>query len=173
MVARARQKLPLSQSWWSGNQPGARHAREAELKTLTYHLLSLTWVIANLPVALSAADQSHRWITTWSTANAASERPTEFSNQTIREVVHTTIGGSAVRLRLANTFGPHAIRFDAVFVGVQQTGAALVRGSNHRVTFGGSHSIEISEGAEVLSDPVSLAVSSARNLTISLFTPDR
>ena len=141
------------------------------MKTLTYHLLSLTWVIANLPVALSAADQSHRWITTWSTANAASERPTEFSNQTIREVVHTTIGGSAVRLRLANTFGPHAIRFDAVFVGVQQTGAALVRGSNHRVTFGGSHSIEISKGAEVLSDPVSLAVSSERNLTISLFTP--
>jgi hypothetical protein len=114
---------------------------------------------------------SQRWVTTWSTANAASERPTEFSNQTIREIVHTTIGGSAVRLRLANTFGPHAIRFDAVFVGVQQKGATLVRGSNHPVTFGGSHAIEIPEGAEVLSDPVSLAVSSEQNLTISLFTP--
>jgi lysophospholipase L1-like esterase len=38
------------------------------------------------------------------------------------------------------------------------------------VTFGGSRSIAIPEGAEVLSDPVSLAVGSGRNLAISLFT---
>jgi lysophospholipase L1-like esterase len=54
---------------------------------------------------------------------------------------------------------------------VQQTGANLVRGSSHRVTFGGSPAIEIPEGAEVLSDPVSFAVGAEQNLAISLFTP--
>jgi lysophospholipase L1-like esterase len=127
-------------------------------------------LIGSLPATMSAAGP-HRWITTWSTATAASERPTEFSNQTIREIVHTTIGGSAVRLRLVNTFGPRAVHFSAVFVGVQRTGAALARGSNHQVKFGGSPAIEIPEGAEVLSDPVSLTVSSDQNLAISLFTP--
>jgi len=111
-----------------------------------------------------------RWITTWTTSNAASDQPTTFSNQTIREVVHTSIGGSAVRIRLSNTFGPRAIRFDAVAVGLQQNGASLVPHSNHEVTFGGSRSIAIPEGAEVLSDPVELSAGPEQNLAISLFT---
>jgi len=48
--------------------------------------------------------------------------------------------------------------------------ATLRPRSNHEVTFGGSRSVMIPEGAEVLSDPVSLAVGSGQNLAISLFT---
>src|SRR5258706_9168677 len=127
-----------------------------------------------LSVAASGDDGSQHWVTTWTTANAASDRPTVFSNQTIREIVHTTIGGSAVRIRLSNTFGTRALRFDAVFIGMQkvesQDGAALVPRSNHEVTFGGSRAIAIPEGAEFLSDPISLSVGSEQNLAISLFT---
>src|SRR5258706_7560372 len=122
----------------------------------------------------SGDDGSQHWVTAWTTANAASDRPTVFSNQTIREIVHTTIGGSAVRIRLSNTFGTRALRFDAVFIGMQkvesQDGAALVPRSNHEVTFGGSRAIAIPEGAEFLSDPISLSVGSEQNLAISLFT---
>ena len=115
-----------------------------------------------------------RWVTTWTTANAASDRPASFSNQTIREIVHTTIGGNGVRLRLSNTFGTRAIRFDAVFLGLQavgvQGGASLVPGSNREVMFGGRPFIAIPEGAEVLSDPLSFSVEPQQNLAISLFT---
>jgi lysophospholipase L1-like esterase len=111
-----------------------------------------------------------RWVTTWATSNAASDRPTTFSNQTIREIVHTTIGGSAVRIVLSNTFGPRAIRLDAAFVGLQKDGAALIPGSNHELTFGGSRSVAIPEGAEVLSDAVSFSVAPQQQLAISLFT---
>jgi len=110
------------------------------------------------------------WVATWSTSNVASDRPATFSNQTIRNIVHTSVGGSAVRLRLSNTFGTRVIRFDAVFVGLRKEGAALVAGSNRPVTFGGSRSISIPEGAEALSDPVALAVESQQDLAISLFT---
>src|SRR5271155_1126908 len=73
--------------------------------------------------AAAQSDNSRHWVTTWITANAAAEGPAAssnrtFSNQTIREIVHTTAGGRAVRLRLANTFGARAIRFDAVYVGL-------------------------------------------------------
>ncbi|HWY06825.1 MAG TPA: SGNH/GDSL hydrolase family protein, partial [Candidatus Acidoferrales bacterium] len=54
--------------------------------------------------------------------------------------------------------------------GPPEDGAALVPRSNHEVTFGGSRSIAIPEGAEVLSDPVSFSVGSEQNLAISLFT---
>ncbi len=120
-------------------------------------------------------DSPRRWVTTWTTANAASDGPASFSNQTIREIVHTTIGGNGVRLRLSNTFGNRAIRFDAVFVGLQATGgkgggASLVPGSNRQVRFGGNPSIAIPEGAEVLSDPLPFPVAPQQNLAISLFT---
>ncbi len=123
-----------------------------------------------LSVQATGEKNPQRWVTTWSTANAASERPTAFSNQTLREIVHTTIGGSALRLRLSNTFGSRAIHFNTIFIGLQEEGATVVRGSNHEVTFGGNRSIAIPEGAEVLSDPVSFPIGPEQNLAISMFT---
>ena len=143
-------------------------------------LLGLTLAIGWLSVLAPGDDGPQRWVTTWTTANAASDHPTVFSNQTIREIVHTTIGGSSVRIRLSNTFGTRAIRLDAVFIGLQKMepreaglqrdGPALAPRSNHEVTFGGSRSIAIPEGAEALSDPISFSVGSEQNLAISLFT---
>jgi lysophospholipase L1-like esterase len=137
-------------------------------------LLGLTLAMGWLSVLASGDDGAHRWVTTWTTANAASDQPRVFSNQTIREIVHTTIGGSAVRVRLSNTFGTRAIRLDAVFIGLQkmgphEDGAALVPRSNREVTFGGSRSIAIPEGAEVLSDPIPFSVGPEQNLAVSLF----
>ena len=139
-------------------------------------ILAMGW----LSVMASGDDGPTHWVTTWTTANAASGQPMVFSNQSIREIVHTTIGGSAVRIRLSNTFGTRAIRLDAVFIGLQKAGrqevglqkdgAALVPRSNHEVTFDGSRSIAIPEGAEALSDPISFSVGSEQNLAVSLFT---
>ena len=137
-------------------------------------LFGLALAIGWLSVLAFGDDGPQHWVTTWTTANAASDQPTVFSNQTIREIVHTTIGGSEVRIRLSNTFGTRAIRLDAVFLGLQkpglqEDGAALVPRSNREVTFSGSRSIAIPEGAEVLSDPISFSVGSEQNLAISLF----
>jgi lysophospholipase L1-like esterase len=133
-------------------------------------LFGLVLSMGCLSILALSADGTQHWVTTWTTANAASDHPTTFSNQTLREIVHTTVGGSAIRLRLSNTFGPHPIQFDAVFIGLQKDGATLVPKSNREVTFGGSRSIAIPEGADVLSDPVSLSVGPEQNLAISLFT---
>ncbi len=133
-------------------------------------LFRVAMLLGFLSAMAAGDDIAQHWVTTWITAPAASDHPTTFSNQTIREVVHTTIGGNAVRLRLANTFGTRALQLDAVFIGLQKDGAALVPHSNHAVTFGGSRSIAIPEGAEVLSDLISLSVAPQQNLTISIFS---
>ncbi|MFZ1131865.1 MAG: SGNH/GDSL hydrolase family protein [Terriglobales bacterium] len=133
-------------------------------------LFAFALTMASLSVPASGGDGPQHWITTWATSNVSSDQPATFSNQTIREIVHTTIGGSSLRIVLSNTFGPRPIRFDAVYVGLQKEAATLVPQSNHAVTFGGSPSIAIPEGAEALSDPVPLAVGPEQNLTISLFT---
>src|SRR5271157_2575703 len=63
-------------------------------------LFGLALAMGWLSVLAPGDDGPQRWVTTWTTANAASDRPAAFSNQTIREVVHTTIGGITVRIRL-------------------------------------------------------------------------
>jgi lysophospholipase L1-like esterase len=134
-----------------------------------YILLATAFAAGWPPSVADAQNLDQHWVATWSTANAEVPSPATFKNQTIREIIHTTVGGQAVRIRLANTFGAQPVTFDSVYVGIQKNGASLVPGSNHVVTFGGSKSITIREGAEALSDPISLPVGSEQNLAVSLF----
>src|SRR6266849_2930800 len=79
--------------------------------------------------------------------------------------------GSGCRIRSARVrFGWTQSSLVCKRRGCKKRELALVPRSNHEVTFGGSRSIAIPEGAEVLSDPVSFAVGSGQNLAISLFT---
>jgi len=143
------------------------HSRNASRYAL-FVAVAFALACSSSPGAVDNPD-SH-WVATWSAANAEVLKPETFTNQTLREIVHIDIGGQAVRICIANTFGAQPVTFDAVYLGLQKSGATLVRGSNHAVTFGGSKSITIREGAEALSDPVPLAVGSGQNLAVSLFT---
>jgi lysophospholipase L1-like esterase len=138
------------------------------LRYAPFGALAIAVLCLSSTAVAQSADQ--HWVTTWSTANAQVPNPEAFKNQTIREIMHTSIGGSAVRIRLANSFGTQPVNVDAVYLGLQKSGASLVQGSNHAVTFGGSKSITIREGAEALSDAISLAVGSEQNLVVSLYT---
>jgi len=143
------------------------HTRRIARYTL-FAALGLTVVFYSF---VAAENPSQHWVATWSTSNAAVPDPATFKNQTIREIIHTSVGGQAVRIRLANTFGTQAVTFDSIYLGLQKSGASLVAGSNRAVTFGGSKSITIHEGADALSDTISLSVGSEQNLAVSLFTP--
>src|ERR1700686_3260054 len=145
-----------------------------------------SWILAfatALPSATATENKATQdWIATWITANQDHSNPqmavvsnayhdlTEFNNQTIREIIHTTIGGSAIRIRLDNTFGSRPVTFDAAYVGKQNQGALLLSGSNHAVTFGGAKTVTIPEGSEALSDEIPLAVDAQQNIAISLYT---
>jgi lysophospholipase L1-like esterase len=93
-----------------------------------------------------------------------------FTDQTVRNVVWTSVGGRAARVRLSNTFGTQAVTFDQVDAGISAGGAAVAAGTNHLVTFGGSKSVTIAPGAEVVSDPVRMRVPAETDLVVSLFT---
>ena len=143
--------------------------------------ISMFVFLAMFPRPFAAQTRTaQNWIATWTTANSDLSNPvmrviaehdvTEFSNQTYRGIVRTTIGGRTIRIRLANTFGSQPITFDAVFAGLQKDGASLVPGSNHAVTFGGAKSITLPEGSDALSDEIPFAVTAQQNVSISLFT---
>ena len=115
------------------------------------------------------------WVGTWAAApQLAGPFPADgaggFENQTVRQIVHVSVGGSAVRLRLTNAFGDRVLVLDSVYIGVRDSGARIRAGSNRRLTFGGQTSVALPKGASAISDPVNLHVKDQDDLAISIFT---
>jgi len=139
--------------------------------TKTFFLITL------LCGALSAAEPMH-WVGTWGTAPSPSGAPEqmrarklEFINQTLREVVHTSIGGDTVRVRLSNQFGAEAVDVGAVHIALRGTGSDIDAESDRTLTFSGRPMVKIPANAVVLSDPVKLGVPSTGDLAVSIFIP--
>ena len=78
-------------------------------------------------------------------------------DQTFRLIVRPDVWGPQARLRLSNAFGNKPVTFDSAFVGLQESGAAIVPGTNAGVTFGGQKSVTVAPGQSAVSDPVALA----------------
>lgn len=131
-------------------------------------------VVRSIPSAPARPTPSH-WVGTWSTSpmppDLSGISTTGFNNQTLRLIVHTTIGGNAVRLRFSNTFGATPLTIGQVDVADQLLGANIVAGSDHQLTFGGSPAVMIPAGAEAFSDPLPFHVQAQQNLAVSLFLP--
>jgi lysophospholipase L1-like esterase len=95
----------------------------------------------------------------------------EFNNETIREIVHTSIASRTARIRLSNAYGKEPVAIGAVHVAVRGHGAEIVPNSDRAVTFSGRSSAMIPTDAPLLSDPVKLDVPPGGEIAISIFLP--
>jgi lysophospholipase L1-like esterase len=114
------------------------------------------------------------WTCTWGAGADDAPAPGNtqlFSDQTLRLIVHTSIGGNRVRIRLSNEMGTSALRIGAAHIAVRAGGAELMPGTDRALTFGGAASVTIPAGMPVLSDPVELNVAALSDLAISLYLP--
>ena len=78
------------------------------------------------------------------------------TNQSFRLIVRPDIWGKQARIRLSNAFGTKPITFDAIHIGLQQSGSAILPGTNRPVTFGAKTAVTIAPGQSVVSDPLTL-----------------
>jgi lysophospholipase L1-like esterase len=97
--------------------------------------------------------------------------PLNFTNQTLRQIVHVSIGGERVRVVLSNAFGTVPLIVGAAHVALRVKDAAIDPKSDRALTFGGSPSATIAAGAVVVSDAVSLAVPTFADLAIDAYLP--
>jgi lysophospholipase L1-like esterase len=126
-------------------------------------------------------DRGHHWVGTWAaapqTVDAAppfNQQNVVFTDQTIRQIVHTSVQGHLVRVRLSNAFGPYGtapLTIGDAHLALRQQDSAIVPGTDHQLTFGGATSVLIPAGAFVLSDPVDLELRPFSDLAISIYLP--
>jgi len=119
-------------------------------------------------------DTGQQWVGTWGTAPAGPPLPAQtqtFTDQTLRLIVHTSIGGSQVRIRVSNELGSTPLRIGAARIALRQAGAEIVAGTDRVLTFSGATAITVPAGAPVLSDPVDLNVPALGDLAVSIYLP--
>lgn len=140
------------------------------MRTLAYVvLLSL---IAASPQSAQART-GENWVVSWTgsvqgpypVGNPSAQPDQKFAfpepatgarDQTFRLMIRPDVWGRQTRIRLSNSFGTKPVTFDGAYVGLQWGSAALVRGSNRPVTFGGKTFVIIPPGNSAWSDPVTL-----------------
>ena len=115
-------------------------------------------------------DEDH-WVGTWSASPQAAGTPVQINGQTVREIVHTSIGGDRVRVRLSNAYGTSPLDIGSAHLAVRSVGASIAAGSDRVLMFNGSPTITIPAGALVVSDPVTLKVPELGDLAVSVFIP--
>src|SRR5260370_10486727 len=128
-------------------------------------------------VARAAAPAAH-WVVSWGASPSPPPdeahirtKGLEFNNQTLREIVHLSIGGSAVRVRFSNFFGRQSLEIGSAHLALRTSDSTILQPSDRALTFGGAPGVSIPPNAFVLSDPVKLAVPAESDLAISIFLP--
>jgi len=123
---------------------------------------------------VAQAQPAVSWTGSWASAQQVPEPnnalpPTDLQDATLRQIVHLSLGGSAVRIRLANDFGTQPLTFTSVHVALARAPgtAAIVAGSDRTVTFSGQGAVTVPAGAAYWSDPVQLSAIDGADLAVS------
>jgi len=128
-------------------------------------------------VAASPLAKAH-WIGTW---GAAPEPPRpgvgkfagtrSFSDQTIRQLVRISAGGTHLRIHFTNEYGTNPLHIGAASVALVGPSGALEPGTGRTVTFAGRPDAWIPPGAPYLSDAIDLVVKPLATVAISIYLP--
>ena len=107
------------------------------------------------PTMFAQSGSSERWVGTWSASEVgrpqtppplapalppfqtnqcpaappAAPTFTHFNNQTLRQIVHTSIGGSRIRVILSNVYGTAPLTIGAAHVALRDEGSSIDRKS--------------------------------------------
>ncbi|WNF27267.1 SGNH/GDSL hydrolase family protein [Streptomyces sp. C11-1] len=119
-----------------------------------------THAAARNPVA--PATSGGNWVATWTAAPVRAEpnTPNGLPGRTIRNIVHTSIGGNVARITLSNLFGTVPLVVDQATVNTRP------------VTFRGAAAVTIAAGGRIVSDPVVVPVAPDSDLEVGFRTPE-
>jgi len=124
-----------------------------------------------------------RWIGSWAASQQIPEpqnslSPDDLRDATLRQIVHLSAGGSAVRVHLSNAFGTAPLHLNSVHVArpISPSSPMIDAATDRALTFHGSPDVTIPAGAEFLSDPLEYPMAPGSDLAISIYfehPPDR
>ncbi|KUN01421.1 SGNH hydrolase [Streptomyces yokosukanensis] len=116
------------------------------------------------------------WVGAWSTAPVGGEPGTEtqgLAGRSVRNVVHTSTGGTSARITLSNLYGqaPLTISHASIALSAGDGTAAADPESMRRLTFGGATGVVVPAGGQIVSDAVLLTVPHDGDVLVTTYSP--
>jgi len=159
-------------------------------------LTACSLAAAELP-AQSAPGGAEHWVATWATAQELGPTsldipqvppgvkmpdfsklkgpmtppriPKTVQDQTVRMIVHTSLGGKKLRIELSNAFGKGIVSIGDAHIAIRTSESAIDPASDRKVTFSGIQSVDIGPGVVVVSDPIELDIKPMSDLAVSIY----
>jgi lysophospholipase L1-like esterase len=139
---------------------------------LKKNAMLVVWLLCG---ALLFAQQ--HWVGTWASspqlvdANSVPPAP-GLAGNTLRQIVHVSVGGKQLRVRFSNAFGTTALTLASAQVAVARDGRSIDGHSDRALAFHGQPSVTIPPGALVLSDPVAFDLAALSDLAVTIHVGD-
>ncbi|GAB2846183.1 SGNH/GDSL hydrolase family protein [Streptomyces deserti] len=116
------------------------------------------------------------WVGAWSTSPAGAEPGTEMTGvagRSVRNVVHTSVGGTSARITLSNLYGqsPLTITHASLAVAAGSGTPAALAETMRRLTFSGNPTVVIPAGGQVMSDAVRVNVPHDSDILVTTYSP--
>ena len=114
------------------------------------------------------------WVGTWATGPQLTEtgnnppNPPGLTNNTLRQIVFTSISGSQARLRLSNEFGDGPVTMNAVHIALATSGSSIDTTTDKALTFSGAASVTIAQNQAVYSDAFAFTVPALSKVAITI-----
>jgi lysophospholipase L1-like esterase len=120
-----------------------------------------------------------RWVGSWAAAQQLPEprnalAADDLQDATLRQIVHLSIGGPEIRVRLSNRFGHASLELTSVHIAKAASPATsrIDPATDKALTFSGNAGVIIPAGADYLSDPVAFPVTALSDLAVTLHIKD-
>lgn len=138
---------------------------------ITFLLIAAsTWA----QVVLPPATKTQTWVASWGASQQIPEPqnalpPDDLRDATLRQIFHLSVGGSALRVHLSNTFGTEALHLSSVHVArpLSPSSSTIDVASDRPLTFAGNAEVTVPPGAEFVSDPMDFPVAPRSDLAVT------
>jgi lysophospholipase L1-like esterase len=139
------------------------HARPAILVAAAFFAIFLS--------RAAAQDHGVHWTGTWAVSPVRANPGMRFDKQTLRQIVHTSVGGRRARIHISNLFGSEPITIEDIHIAQRTTGSSIIPATDRKVQFGGLPSVVVLPGDTAVSDPIEFQVPRLADVAISFYLP--
>jgi lysophospholipase L1-like esterase len=116
-----------------------------------------------------------QWVGAWASSQAVPSAKDgldtgDLHDVTLRQVLHLSLGGDALRLKLSNVFGTEPLHISSVHVArpLSASTGQIDAATDRALSFAGRAEVTVPAGAEYLSDPLPLPVAPFTDIAVSL-----
>ena len=138
-----------------------------QMRKTAYLLMALLLSFAGLT---AHADD---WVGTWATApefTGPGDMPqhTTLTDNSIRQIVHVSIGGDVLRLQLSNEFSREPVEIRSIYIADAKDSTAIDAKSVRYLTFNGKRNVTIEGGKALFSDELAYKLKPLQRLSITV-----